>query len=365
MSQLITIVIPDLEIGGAERLSINLANHWVTEGYTVEFVVMRRQGELINLLSKGINIVDLNVDRIYKVVFPLVKYLRKKRPKIILSFMWPLTSISVVAWLIAKRQGKLFLSDHIQLSHASVHELFISPLLVKIIIKLTYPFATGAIAVSHGVKKDIKKLGALPDSLIKVIYNPAATRISLSRSPEDVQQKLWGDKFKHHILSVGRLKVQKDHELLLRSFSLIPASYNAKLVILGDGDLYGHLMNLVQELGLEERVSIPGFTIDTSPWYRSADLFVLSSRWEGFGNVIVEALECGVPVVSTDCPSGPAEILDNGRYGTLVPVGEIEELALAMIKSLDNIHDHVALIDRARDFSVPKISKQYLDYFFN
>ncbi|MBT6045933.1 MAG: glycosyltransferase, partial [Candidatus Scalindua sp.] len=109
---------------------------------------------------------------------------------------------------------------------------------------------------------------------------------------------------------------------------------------------------------------LPGFVTDPYPWFRSADLFVLSSRWEGFGNVIVEALECGVPVVSTNCLSGPAEILENGRYGKLVPVQDVEALADAIVNSLAGPHDREPLIRRAQDFSVRKISDQYLAYCF-
>jgi glycosyltransferase involved in cell wall biosynthesis len=124
------------------------------------------------------------------------------------------------------------------------------------------------------------------------------------------------------------------------------------------------LDDLIAELGLQSRVAMPGFTTDPYPWCRTADLFVLSSQWEGFGNVLVEALECGVPVVSTDCASGPAEILENGRYGTLVPISAPSALAKAMAASLSKLHDREALMKRASTFSVRNISNQYLEYFF-
>jgi glycosyltransferase involved in cell wall biosynthesis len=125
------------------------------------------------------------------------------------------------------------------------------------------------------------------------------------------------------------------------------------------------LLKLIEELGLQGRVSLPGFKLDPYPWYRSADLFVLSSYREGFGNVIVEALECGVPVVSTDCPSGPAEILNGGLYGKLVPLHDTAALASAMIQSLDLVHDHFALIRRAQDFSIRRVSDAYLARIFS
>ena len=138
---------------------------------------------------------------------------------------------------------------------------------------------------------------------------------------------------------------------------------NARLVILGEGSERKSLERLVKSLRVNDRVSMPGFVKDPYPWIFASDLFVLSSRWEGFGNVIVEALECGIRVVSTNCKSGPAEILDNGRYGILIPVGDIELLSLAMQTSLLSECDPQILIDRSKDFLIEKISIQYLDLF--
>ena len=164
---------------------------------------------------------------------------------------------------------------------------------------------------------------------------------------------------------MGTLKEQKDHRTLIRAFARLSRDFNAKLTILGEGPLRAGLESLIAELGLQSRVSMPGFVVDPYPWLRSADLFVLSSQYEGFGNVIVEALECGVPVVSTDCPSGPAEILENGRYGRLVPVDDVVALATAMSASLAELHDREKLMKRATAFSVRNISDQYLSYFFS
>ena len=144
---------------------------------------------------------------------------------------------------------------------------------------------------------------------------------------------------------------------------MLPHSLNAKLTILGEGVLRPDLEALIKILGISNRVSLPGFVLDPVPWFRTADLFVLSSSWEGLPTVMIEALECGVPVVSTDCPSGPAEILDNGRYGRLVPVGDATALAAAIQASLQELHDHDTLRRRAQDFAVPMIADQYLAYF--
>ncbi len=361
----ISIVLPDLRGGGAERLHVQLANDWQQQGLQVGFALLRRQGELIETVQPGIEIVDLGVKRIRDLVFPLLGYFKQIRPDIVIAAMWPLTCVVAVAWWLAGRPGRLYLSDHNQLSLSCVQQLKVSPRLLGLTMRLTYRSANGVIAVSESVKQDMCELSGLPPSSIRVIYNPAATGVTAARADMLTRHRLWGAGFKHHIVSIGSLKTQKDHATLIQAFSLLSADINVKLTILGEGALRPALEHLVYELGLGGRVSLPGFVVDPYPWLRSADLFVLSSKWEGFGNVIVEALECGVPVVSTDCPGGPAEILENGRYGALVPVCDPAAMADAMRGCLNEASDRARLIARAQDFSVPIISEKYLHYFFS
>lgn len=357
------ILLPDFRGGGAERLHILLANYWHARGIKVDFVLMQRRGDLLGLLSDGIGVVDLGVDRVREVILPLGRYLRKVRPDIVIAAMWPLTSAAVFAWRLAGKPGSLYLSDHCQLSIECEMGLKIPIWYLRLAMRFTYPTASGLIAVSEGVKQDMSRLGGFTDSQVRVIYNPAATGMEPHPETKSVRQRMWGVGFDCHILSVGTLKEQKDHATLIRAFALLPLALNAKLTILGEGVLRSELEALIKQLCLEGRVALPGFEVDPYPWYRTADLFVLSSRWEGFGNVIVEALECGLPVVSTDCQSGPAEILENGRIGKLVPIQNPEALAASIAESLKNPVRRDLLIRRARDFSVSSIADQYLDYF--
>ncbi len=359
----ISIVLPNLHGGGAERLAIYLANDWVARGYVVEVILLKKEGELLPLLSPAIRVTSLNVDRIKLSIWPLRRHLKRTRPDVVWVGMWPLTSAAVIAWLFAGRPGKLYLIDHIQLSISCVRELGISPLWLRIVMNATYPFATGVMAVSKGVAADMCRLSGFAEDRIKVIYNPAARGVTGERASTALREQLWGQGFTHHILTVGSFKLQKNNALLIRAFAKLPRSLNAKLTILGEGDLRPVMEQQIAELGLQDRVSLPGFYPDPYPWFLSADQFVLSSDWEGLPTVLIEALECGVPVVSTDCPSGPAEILENGRYGRLVPVGDVDALAAAMIVSLNEVPDREALMNRAKDFSVERISEKYLNYF--
>jgi len=360
----ISIILPSLTGGGAERVAVNLVNHWCRNGLHVEIVLMQQKGELLQLVDSKVDIYSLHASRVRDSILPLRSYFDLRRPSISLVSLWPLTSAAVVAWHLAAKPGLLFAQDHVNLSIACVRELHLNPLYLRGLLRITYPFATGLMAVSEGVKQDLCNIGAFGPERVQVIYNPVVCNFEdTSPAHTSLRHQLWGCGFKYHILAVGTLKIQKNFFDLLLAFAKLPRSVNAKLTIIGEGSLRPELENLINQLDLVGRVSLPGFCLDPSPWYRTSDLFVLSSSWEGFANVLAEALQFGLPVVSTDCCNGPAEILDNGRYGTLVPLGDIDALALAIQNCLFAQHDRNALMRRAQDFYVPKIADQYLAYF--
>lgn len=364
MNKLISIILPNLQGGGAERVALYLANHWAVQGMQVEFVLMEARGELLELVDPRIPIHSLKASRIRRSILPLRRYFAERKPAVVWVGLWPLTSAAILAWQLAGRPGTLFTTDHTNFSISCIQELKLSPLYLQALLRFTYPLATGLMAVSEGVKQDLCRLGAFADERVTVIYNPVVRGL-MNPAPVDpaVRQHLWGPGFNYHVLAVGSFKVQKNFPLLFLAFAQLPHSLNAKLTILGEGPLRPELEALVQELGIEDRVALPGFALDPSSWFRSSDLFVLSSSWEGLPTVMIEALECGVPVVSTDCPSGPSEILENGLYGRLVPVGDATALAAAIQASLLEAHDPEALRCRAQDFAVPLIADQYLAYF--
>lgn len=360
----IAIVIPDLRGGGAERVMVDLANDWVARGHEVVFILLKYEGDFLGSISAKVRFFVLDTARIRLSLWPLVRCFRYLRPNIILANMWPLTSVATASWIFAGRPGKLFLLDHVQLSISCVRELALPIRLMSSVMHLTYRLASGILAVSSGVAYDIAKLSGLPRSSIKVIHNPVRPRVITKNSAaKNLRFALWGGGSESHILSVGSFKYQKNHRLLIQAFSKVCAVKDAKLVILGEGALRAEIESLICELGLSTRILLPGFFPDPSPWFLSADLFVLSSDWEGFGNVIVESLDFGLPVVSTDCQSGPAEILDYGRYGRLVPVGDETALVEAVLHGLSSKRDSRRLRRRAQDFSLGCISRQYLRHF--
>jgi glycosyltransferase involved in cell wall biosynthesis len=230
------------------------------------------------------------------------------------------------------------------------------------LIKLSYPFADDIIAISKGVSEDLAEFCSVEENRIKVIYNPAITPAIADESEESISHQ-WFTAYTYPvILGVGRLMDQKDFSTLIKAFRQLLQKREARLVILGEGEKREELEELTQNLGIEEKVDIAGFKQNPFPYMKNADVFVLSSVWEGFGNVLVEAMACGTPVVSMDCPSGPAEILENGKYGPLVPPGDSEALVYAILDTLDSPIDSELLKERANDFEVEKISSEYEEF---
>jgi glycosyltransferase involved in cell wall biosynthesis len=360
----ILIVLPNLNSGGAERLAVSLANEWNERGYKVEFALLQKSGKFIDLIDSGVIVHDLNIPRLRGSILPLCRLFKEIRPDVIWCGLWPLTAISILAWILSGKKARMYTIDHNQLSISTIQKLNVPKLVLKVITRCTYPFATGIMAVAEGVKSDMVDLTGLSENKIKVIYNPAARGIGLNKmaSPE-IKNNLWGESPGKCILSVGSFKEQKNLKLLIQTFSQLLLDTHATLTILGDGELRQELEDQITMLGIENRVFLPGFKDDPSLWFLSADVFVLSSNWEGLPTVLVEALDCGLPVVSTDTPSGPAEILENGLWGILVPPNNAKLLLGGIKTSLSETHDKKALMKRADDFSVKNISLKYLDYF--
>ena len=359
---LIGILLPDLRSGGAERISVNLANAFVRRGFSVDVVLMRAEGEFLPLLDRRVRVVDLDAPRLRDVLFPLVAYLRRVRPAGLISHMWPLTVLAPLAKLLAWGRAIVVCVEHNtwSVSERGHEKEFIRR--VRLTTWFGYRLADAVVTVSSGAADEVAALARLPRDRVHVIYNPIVGDTSSEiTSFGDLLPLAWSTGLHRKVLAVGALKIIKDFPTLLRAFAGLRQQMDAKLLILGEGEQRQQLDALVRSLGLEGAVFIPGFVGTTAPYFACADLLVLSSTGEGLPTVIVEALAQGTPVVSTDCPSGPREILEHGRYGALVPVGDPEPLAAAILESLQSTHDHDALRARAQDFSVDKAADAYLD----
>jgi len=360
----VAIVLPSLlPLGGAERVAINLAFDFIARGVAVDIVLLNEPHDVTGAVPPEARIFKLATPRTRKALWPLVCYLRQERPDAVLASMWPVTVITVVANALAGSPSRVVVSDHIVLSIQYAGWGRLHNFALRASICSAYRFAAARVAVSNGVAADVARLAGMPKYRFEVIYNP----ISLPDSTEMGRRQaesMWQCRRGNRILSVGRLKPQKNHKLLIKAFERLRDTREARLIILGTGELETELREYIEAHGLTGEVVLAGHVSDMTAWYESADLFVLSSDYEGFGNVIVEALACGLPVVSTDCKSGPAEILENGRYGRLVPVGDVDALTRAMAEVLTTDFDREVLRRRAPDFAPGVAAGKYLDLLF-
>lgn len=357
----ISIVLPSLlPLGGAERLAITIAEDQINRGNKVDLVLMNNEHDLKGVLPEAVRVVTLNVKRIRSAILPLAKYLKATKPDVMLVSMWPLTSVSVISKMMARSKTNLIISEHNPLSIQYRHWGRMQNIALKLSTKLTHRFANSIVAVSKGVANDLSELSGLVIDKITVIYNPIKLPDAKSSSQDS---ELWGDIKAKRIVSVGNLKDQKNHMMLIRAFKKVLEKQDAHLMILGAGALEDKMRALVFELGIRDKVSMPGHVPSPADYYNTADLFVLSSDYEGFGNVIVEAMACGLPVVSTDCPYGPSEILDGGKYGKLVPVGDDSAMANAIVEALDETVDAEILKARAEKLSGAESLNAYQKLF--
>jgi glycosyltransferase involved in cell wall biosynthesis len=350
----IAFVLPNFSIGGAEIVALTLITAFVERGIEVDLVLLREEGQLLAALPKEVNVVSLGAQRLRTGLRPLIRYLRDRKPDAVQVRMWPLTLIAILARRLAGSAARIVISDDSILSNAYPGPLH--RLILRVSIALLYPRAEARVAVSDGVADDLASLGRLERKSINVLHNPVAFG-----KPAQASRKMDWSGDGPRVLAVGTLAPVKNYPLLFSAFAQLPTSRAASLLILGEGQERGELESLATKLGIADRVTLAGATTDPAPYYASADLFVLSSNSEGFGNVLVEAMHHGLTAVSTDCPTGPREILDHGRYGYLTPCNDADALAAAIDNAFESPFPPDVLRARARELSGPQIIDEYLD----
>jgi glycosyltransferase involved in cell wall biosynthesis len=353
----LAFLLPDMGGGGAERVALRLIEDFVARGYPVDLLLLRAEGALLPLLPPEVRVVDLAAPRIRAALRPLIRYLRAERPFALQALMWPHTTLAVVARTLARTRTRLVLAEHTTLSRHYAHFGVLKRLLLGGSIALFYPRAEALVTVSEGSAADLARLSGLDRARFQVVYNPVRPleEDAVAAPPPEIAAPNGPV-----ILTVGSLKPEKNHKLLIHAFAKVAAHRDARLVIVGSGRLEEELKRFADQERVADRVIFPGFTTHPGPYYAAADLFVLSSDYEGYPLVLIEAMRAGLPIVSTDCESGPREILDGGRFGRLVPVGDAEALARAIEQALAEPAEAALLRDRAEALSGQETSDRYL-----
>lgn len=347
--------------GGAERVLLNLAQGFVDRGLKVDLVVSAGEGLDLWQIPSDVRIINLDAPRVSASIPKLIAYLRRERPTAIVPSLHYANEVAILAKYLAGVPTKVLIPEHNMLStEVKYHEKGSRQRLIPLAVRFLYPLADCLVAVSHGVAKNLAQITGLSPERIHVIYNPVITPQLYEMAKEPVDHPWFKLGEPPVILAVGRLEDQKDFPTLIRAFALVHQKRPARLVILGWGPDRPQLEALIQELGIEQDVFMPGFVSNPYAYMAKASVFTLSSAWEGMSNVLIEAMAVGTPVVSTDCKSGPSEVLDNGKYGLLTPVGDSGALAKAILQILDG-NFHPIDSDWLNQFTVQASTQRYLD----
>ena len=381
--------------GGIERINLHLAEELLRRGYQVDLVLCRSDPQSRALVPPGIRVIVLpRVSRrrakwaafqasrglrwqlLRPVLLALhpttelrhlpgfIDYVETHKPDAVISAFVQINLVALLTKRASRHRFKLLVEQQGPWSRMLGPEAagswrwrHLPPLLSRL-----YAEADAVVPVSEGIAEHLRQVAGLPDTVLRTIHNPVIDEQSRHRRDEPLTHPWFAPGEPPVILNVGRLDRQKDQATLLRAFARLRAKRPARLMILGEGGERARLEALAQELGIADDVALPGFVANPLPYMREAAVFALSSLYEGLPTVLIEALFCGCPVVSTDCVSGPREILEDGRYGHLVPVGDDAALAEALAATLTHPPDRQVLTQsvQGRGFTVAEATERYL-----
>lgn len=355
----ISIVTPSLNGGGAEKIAVNLANHFAELGYSVDLVVFKLIGPYQSLVSGSVQIINLDVSRTRYVLFKTRSYLKKNQNAMVLSVIRDANIFVGLASFGLKMKSLIYREANTLDAISTQSRL--KRFLYKALMKTSYYRANAVIANSDDTKFDLIKNKIVNSKKVKVIRNPVLTSSFELLKFEAVNEEWFTQNGIKIVLSVGRLHPQKNFSFLISAFKDVYKNCeDARLIIVGEGSEKDKLLDQIKDEGLSKVVKLVKFQNNVYPYYQNSDVFALSSEWEGFGNVLVEALSVGLPVVSTNCPGGPKMILENIQYGQLVPLGDKEAYVNALLKSLESPKKSQKSIDYAMRFTVESVAKDYL-----
>jgi len=354
----VAFFLPSLTGGGAERVSVTLMNAMVAQGVRVELVLVSASGPYLADLDDRVQLVALGGGRALAALPRLCAYLRRARPGALVSALDYANVLAIAAGLLSRTTTRIFVVEHNSLvtGRRAGAKLRVK----RALMRWLYPRAAGVIAVSADMARQLVDQIGTARERTHVLYNPidCATIAHAANGPPD--HPWLAETGVPVILSAGRLTAQKDYANLLMAFARVRQTRTCRLIILGEGELQAELEALARQLGVARDVDFPGFIANPYPWFRAAAVFVLSSQWEGLPTVLIEAMACGTPVVSTDCPTGPAEILVGSAARNLVP----PEDPIALAEALDRVLAAGAGSASAGDldrFSPDRVARNYLD----
>ena len=353
----IAVLVPHLDRGGVAVVAADLANEMARRGHAVDLLALDASGPFRGRAAAAVRVVGLGCRRARQALPRLLGYLVRRRPDMVLGVAPHLNTLSLLATLpLLFARPRVIVTEQAALAAGAAS--WRDRLLLRL-LPLTYRLAHRVVCCSEGIRRELVEDLGLPARRVVTIHNAVVGPQALADLERRVEDPWLAASEDPLVLTVGRLHPQKDQATLLRAFARLLARRPARLLVLGEGPERAALGALAGELGLGGRVRLAGQVPGALPYMKAARLFVLSSRYEGLPTVLIEALLAGLPVVSTDCPHGPREILEAGAYGTLVPVGDVEALADAMARALDAPRDPARQRERAMAFTVEAAGDRY------
>ena len=354
----VSCFVAELMPGGAQRAAIKLAAGFANRGLRVDFILASKHGPLVDDVEATVRVIDLAVGRVIKSIPALSTYLRRQQPRTLISFLTHTNVAAIAARAMARVETRMMVVE--QNTVTRVRNDLKRDALLPTLVRRSYPHADHVVAVSQGVANDLIANLGVPALKVSVIPNPVVDN-ELVKSAKDSPSHRWFDDGSVPVfVAAGRLSKQKDFPTLLRAFDKLRQTTRARLIIMGEGEERPGLETMIALLGLRDHVALPGYLSNPYAVMSRGAAFVLSSRWEGLPTVMIEAIACGCPVVATDCPSGPREILEDGRYGKLVPTGDPDALCRAMQEVLQQRPAASVLKQHARRYSVDHAVEDYL-----
>lgn len=352
-----------LKIGGVERVLVNLIEELNERGYEIDLLLVSEEGEFRSEIPDDVRVIEVKHGRkpgigIFASVLPLTRYLKRNEPDTLLAAKPNPNQVALISRRLAATSTRTVPSLHGMTSDQIAYYDEVTHTAKTELSKYVYPWADTIVAVSKGVMTDASETLGVPEEKFSVVYNPVVTPELFRKSERPVDHP-WFDDDVPIVLSAGRFHPHKNYSLLIEAFSIVREEMGARLVILGDGQTRPELEALVDELEIGSDVSLPGSTENPYPYMRRASVLAVSSVSEALPSTLIEAMACGCPVVSTNCSSGPREILNDGEFGELVPVGDPDALADAIRSTLRDPPPSTWLRERAMDFSAENVIDDY------
>ena len=345
---------------GVDRIMKNLLPSIAKRGYTVDLLRIQGHGPTLDE-GHGVNVFQLGAKHVYTALSEVVGYLRHHHPIVMLSDKDRVNRTAVMAHQLANVQTRLALRNGTTVSIDLANRPLFDRTLQRFSMKHLYKKAATILMPSKDAADDFARLSHIPRDVIQVVPSPVVSDHIYRQAKLPVEHPWLGEKTAPIIIGVGELGGRKDFSTLIRAFALIYKARRARLIILGKGRKKEQLQNLVSDLCISNAVDFPGFTPNPYRFMSRSDVFALTSRWEGMPLVLIEALALGIPVVATNCPSGPREILANGKYGPIVPVGDHRLLAKALETTLDFPLPSATLQQAVQEYSLEASTTAYLN----